>query len=75
MKNFEVIKSVIRAIFIIRQCKKLAAERWNDFRLEIFPKTNAISVTFEPRYIHEQILKEIDFPTRNAVATFRETLS
>ena len=36
VKNFEVVNSAIRAIFIIRQCKKLAAGRWNDSRLENF---------------------------------------
>ena len=34
---------------------------------EIFPKTNAVSITFGPIYIHGQSLKEIDFLTRNAV--------
>ena len=49
-----------------------ALERFSSqkFHFEIFPKTNAISVTFGPRYIHEQSLKEIDFPTRNAVDGF-----
>ena len=75
VKNVGVVNSAIRAIFIIRQCKKLAAEGWNDFRLKnfilkFFQKTNAISATFGPRYIHEQSLKEIDFPTRNAVDRF-----
>ena len=70
MKNFEVVNSAIRATFIIRQCKKLAAGRWNDFHFEIFPKTHAISVTFGLRYIHGQSLKEIDFATRNAVDRF-----
>ena len=72
VKNFEVVNSAIRAIFIIRQCKKLAVGRWNDSRLEnfIFPKTNAISITFGPRYIHGKSLKEIDFPTRDAVDRF-----
>ena len=37
------------------------------FHFEIFPKTDAISnITFGPRYIHGQSLKEI-FPTQNAV--------
>ena len=40
------------------------------FRFEIFPKTISISVTFGPRYIHKQSLKEIDFPTRNTVDRF-----
>ena len=40
------------------------------FHFENFPKTNAISITSGPRYIHEQSLKEIDFPTRNAVGRF-----
>ena len=74
-KSFEVVNSAIRAILTIRQCKKLAAGRWSDFRpqkfnFEIFPKTNAFSITFGPRYIHGQSLKEIDFPTRNAVDRF-----
>ena len=49
-----------------------ALERFSSqkFYFEFFPKTNAISVTFAPRYIHGQILKEIDFPTRNAVDPF-----
>ena len=33
-KSFEVVNSVIRAIFIISQCKKLADGRWSDFRLK-----------------------------------------
>ena len=36
VKNFEVLNSAIGAIFVIRQCKKLAAGRWNDFRLKNF---------------------------------------
>ena len=36
VKNFEVVNSAIRAIFIIRQCKKLAAGHWNDFPLKNF---------------------------------------
>ena len=51
------------------------AGRWSDFRpekfyFEIFPKTNAVSITFGPRYNHGQSLKEIDFLTRNAVDRF-----
>ena len=34
VKSFEVVNSAIRAIFTIRQCKKLAAGRWSDFRLK-----------------------------------------
>ena len=34
---------------------------------EIFPKPNAVSITFEPRYIHGQSLKEIEFPSQNEV--------
>ena len=75
MKNIEVVNSAIRAIFNIRQCKKIggqALERFSSqkFHFEIFPKTNAISVTFGPGYIHGQSLKEIDFPTRNTVDRF-----
>ena len=75
MKNIEVVNPAISAIFVIRQCKKLAAGRWNDFRLKnfilkFFQKTNAISVTFGPRCIHGQSLKEIDFLTQNAVDRF-----
>ena len=49
-----------------------ALERFSSqkFHFEIFPKTNAISITFGPRYIHGLSLEEIDFPTRNAVARF-----
>ena len=49
-----------------------ALERFSSqkFHFEIFPKTNAISITFGPRYSHGQSLKEIDFPTRNAVDRF-----
>ena len=49
-----------------------ALERFSSqkYHFEIFPKTNAVSVTFGPRYIHGQSLKEIDFPTRNAVDRF-----
>ena len=75
VKNFEVVNSAISAIFTIRQCKKIgrpALERFSSqkFHFEIFPKTNAFSITFGPRYIHGQSLKEIDFPTRNAVDRF-----
>ena len=47
-------------------------ERFSSQKLhfEIFPKTNAISISFGPRYIHGQSLKEIDFPTRNTVDRF-----
>ena len=74
-KSFEVVNSAIRAIFTIRQCKKIgrrALKRFSSqkFNFEIFPKTNAFSITFGPRYIHGQSLKEIDFPTRNAVDRF-----
>ena len=49
-----------------------ALERFSSqkFHFEIFPKTNAISITFGPRYIHRQSFEEIDFPTRNAVDRF-----
>ena len=49
-----------------------ALERFSSqkFHFEIFRKTNAISVTFGPTYIHWQSLKEIDFPTQNAVDRF-----
>ena len=49
-----------------------ALERFSfqKFHFQFFPKINAISVTFGPRYIHEQSLKKIDFPTRNAVDRF-----
>ena len=49
-----------------------ALERFSSqkFHFEIFSKTDAISETFGPRYIHEQSLKEIDFPIRNAVDRF-----
>ena len=68
MKNFGVVNSAIRAIFVIRQCKKIggrALERFSSqkFHFEFFLKTNAISITFGPRYIHGLSLKEIDFPT------------
>ena len=49
-----------------------ALERFSfqKFHFQIFPKTDAISVTFGPRYIYEQSLEKIDFPTRNAVDRF-----
>ena len=50
-----------------RALKRFSPEK---FHFEIFPKPNAISITFGPRYIHEQSLKEIDFPKRNAVDRF-----
>ena len=50
-----------------RALKRLSSQKFN---FEIFPKTNAFSITFGPRYIHGQSLKEIDFPTRNAVDRF-----
>ena len=34
VKSFEVVNSAIRAIFTIRQCKKLATGRRSDFRLK-----------------------------------------
>ena len=34
VKSFEVVNSAIRAIFTIRQYKKLATGRWSDFRLK-----------------------------------------
>ena len=76
VKNFEVVNSAICAIFTLCHCKNLAAGRWGDFPpkkfyFEIFPKTNAISITFGPREIHGQSFKEIDFPTRNAVERFK----
>ena len=36
MTNIEVGNPAIRAFCVIRQCKKLAAARWNDFRLKNF---------------------------------------
>ena len=50
--------------------RKLERFSFEKFHFRIFPKTNAISVTFGPRYIQKQSLKEIDFPTRNAVDRF-----
>lgn len=50
--------------------QKIGRRALERFHFEIFPKTNAISITFGPRYIHGQSLKEIDFPTRNAVDRF-----
>ena len=49
-----------------------ALERFSSqkFHFEIFLKTNVISITFGPRYIHGQSLKEIYFPTLNAVDRF-----
>ena len=75
MKNIVVVNPAIRAIFVIRQCKKIggrALERFSSqkFHFENFRETNAISVTFGPGYIHGQSLKEIHLPTRNAVDRF-----
>ena len=75
VQNFEVVNSTICVIFTLCHCKNLAALRWSDFPpekfySEIFPKTNAVSITFGLRYIHGQSLKKIDFPTRNAVDRF-----
>ena len=75
VKNVEVVNSAICAIFTLRHCKQLAAGRWGDFPhetfyFEIFPKTNVVSVTFGSRYNHGQSLKNIYFPTRNAVDRF-----
>ena len=57
----------------------LTARDWSDFPHEkkknLKYKTNAISITFGLRYIHGQSLKEIDFPTRNAVDRFFGRLS
>ena len=77
LQNFEVVNSAICAIFTLCHCKNLmkALKWWSDFPpekcyFEIFSKTNAVSITFGLRYIHGQSLKEIDFPTRNAVDRF-----
>ena len=75
VQNFEVVNSAICAIFTLCHCKNLASECWSDFSpenfyFEIFSKTNVVSITFGLRYIHGQSLKEIDFPTRNAVDRF-----
>ena len=53
----------------MQEIGRRALERFSPqkFDFEIFPKTNAFSITFGPRYIHGQSLEEIDFPTRNAV--------
>ena len=40
------------------------------FYLEVFPKTDVVSITFESRYIHGQSLKETDFLTPNPVDWF-----
>ena len=55
-------------------CQVLKRFSSQKFNFKIFPKTNAFSITFGPRYIHGQSLKEIDFPTRNAVDWFLERL-
>ena len=75
VKNFDVVNSAICSIFTLLHCQKFAAARWSDlsperFYFEIFQKTNAVSITFGPIYIHGQSLKEIDFLTRNAVDRF-----
>ena len=62
VQNFEVGNSAICANFPLFPPEK--------FYFEIFSKTNAVSITFGLRYIHGQSLKEIDFPTRNAVDWF-----
>ena len=54
VKNFEVVNSVIWAIFTLCHCKNLAAGRWSEFPpekfyFEIFPNTNEVSITFGPR--------------------------
>ena len=59
-----MVNSAICAIFTLCHCKNLAAGRWSDFPpekfySEIFPKTNAVSITFGLRYIHGQSLKEL----------------
>ena len=56
----------------MQKISRRALERFSSqkFHFEIFPKTNAISITFGPRYIHGLSLEEIDFPTRNAVNRF-----
>ena len=63
VQNFELVNSVIWI---------WPSGCWSDFPpekfyFEIFSKTNVVSITFGLRYIHGQSLKEIDFPTRNAV--------
>ena len=75
VKSFEVVNSAIHEIFTNSSTQKIgcrALKRFSSqkFNFEIFPKTNAFSITLGPRYIHGQSLKEIDFPTRNAVDRF-----
>ena len=55
-----------------RALKRFSSQKFN---FEIFPKTNAFSITFGPRYIHGQSLKEIDFPTRKRSGPVLERLS
>ena len=61
MKNFGVVNSEIRRYFHYSSLQKIggrALERFSSqkFRFEIFPKTDAISGTFGPGYIHKQSL-------------------
>ena len=60
----------------MQKISRRALERFSSqkFHFEIFPKTNAISITFGPRYIHGQSLEVIDFPTQTQSTAFRETL-
>ena len=64
MQNVELVNSTISAIFTPCHRKNLAIDSLSDFPpkkfyFEIFPKTNAVSITFGLRYIRGQSLKKL----------------
>ena len=59
-----MVNSTISAIFTPCHRKNLAIDSLSDFPpktfyFEVFPKTNAVSITFGLRHIHGQSLKEL----------------
>ena len=79
-KLYKVVDSAICATFTLCYCKLIwrpgtEAISLTKKKKKLKYKTNAISITFGLSYIHAQSLKEIDFPTRNAVDRFLGRLS
>ena len=73
MQNFEVVTRQY-AIFLLFVTTKFGRQVLirsdfppEKFYFEFFSLTNAVSIIFGLRRTRRQSLKEIDFPTRNAV--------
>ena len=80
VQKVEVVNSTIGAIFTPCHRKNLAIDSLSDFPpktfyFEVFPKTNAVSITFGLRYIHGQSLKELISDAKRSGPVFWETLS